>query len=247
MQKFIDIIKNDFRNYLQYHIIHTIVILSLLFSLTMAFLPTVDPLLMVYITVFVLPVIVLAISVFIENEEKTLFPLAICDCSSLEIILAKLISALLLLLLPLVLFVVIMYTVLNMNFNIFFFIMIYLLSSIMHIVIGTVLAIISKSSSIMSISYVAYIVIFSVMPIFYAEGLIPEVFQYVLIISPAYLSGVLFQEVIYGYAFSPDWLIILAVVLQIGYIASLTLFVVRPYFKTYLFYRINHKEDSLKS
>lgn len=247
MKKFIDIIKNDFRNYRQYRIIHTVVILSLLFSLTMAFIPSVDPLLMVYITVFVLPVIVLAISVYIENEEKTLFPLAICECTSLEIILAKLISALLMLLLPLLLFVVIMYTILNMNFNILLFILIYLLSSIMHIVIGTVLAIISKSSSIMSISYVAYIVIFSVMPIFYAEGLIPEVFQYILIISPAYLSGILFQEIIYGYAFSPDWLIILAVVLQIVYIGFLTFFVVRPYFKTYLFYRINHQGEDHRS
>jgi hypothetical protein len=80
------------------------------------------------------------------------------------------------------------------------------------------------------------------MPIFYQEGLIPEFFQYVLIVSPAYLSGVLFQEVVYGYVFSPNWLLVLAVVLQLAYIGLLSYFVVMPYFKSYLLMSVNKEE-----
>ena len=242
MNKIIPIIKNDFKNFKQYNILQTVVILSLLFAGTMIFIPTFDPLILIYITVFVLPVILLAISIYIENEEKTLFPLSMCECTSLEIILAKLLSATLLMIIPFILEILMMIFILNMNFSVILFVLVYLLSLVMHIVVGTVLAIISKSNSMMSLAYIAYIVIFSVMPIFYAEGLIPEAFQYVLVVSPAYLSGILFQEIIYGYTFSPDWLIILAVILQIVYITCLTLWIIKPYFKTYLFLRTSKGE-----
>lgn len=243
MNRFVQIVKNDFRNYLRYGVLQTVLILSVLFSVTMAFFPQVNPLILVYITVFVLPVIILSISIFIENEEKTLFPLAICECSALEIILAKLVSALLMLLIPMVLYVIVMFTFLNMSFSVWLFILTYLLSAVTHIIIGIVLAIISKSSNIMSISYIGYIVIFSVMPIFYQQGLIPEFFQYILIVSPAYLSGILFEQIIIGYIHTTDWLVIIAVVLQLIYIGIFTMLVIRPYFKSYLFYRIEEKGE----
>jgi ABC-type Na+ efflux pump permease subunit len=246
LNRFIQIVKNDFKNYLRYSVLQTVLIISVLFSVTMAFFPQINPLILVYITVFIIPVIILSISIYIENEEKTLFPLAMCECSSLEIILAKLVSSLLMLLIPMVLYIIIMFTVLHMNFSIILFILIYLLSAITHIIIGIVLAIISKSSHIMSISYIGYIVIFSVMPIFYQEGLIPEFFQYILIVSPAYLSGILFEQIIIGYIHTADWLIIIAVLLQFVYIGVFTMFVIRPYFKSYLFYRISEKGDQLE-
>jgi hypothetical protein len=209
----------------------------------MAFFPQINPLLLVYITVFILPVIILSISIYIESEEQTLFPLAICDCSTLEIILAKVLSALMILLIPMILYIIIMYTVLHMNFSIILFILIYLLSAIIHIIIGIVLAIISKSSQIMSISYVGYIVIFSVMPIFYQQGLIPDFFQYILIVSPAYLSGIVFEQIIVGYIHVADWLLVIAILLQLIYIGVFTMFVIRPYFKSYLLYRVNEKGE----
>ena len=245
LSRFIQIIKNDFKNYLRYSVLQTVLILSVLFSVSMAFFPQIDPLILVYITVFILPVIILSISIYIENEEKTLFPLAMCDCSALEIILAKVVSALLILLIPLILYIIIMFTVLHMSFNVLLFILIYLLSAVIHIIIGIVLAIISKSNHIMSISYIGYIVIFSVMPIFHQQGLIPEYFQYILIVSPAYLSGLLFEQIIIGYIHIADWLIILAILLQLIYIGVFTMFVIRPYFKSYLFYRINEKGERL--
>lgn len=243
MKRFGTIIKNDFKNFMQYNILQTIVIISILFALSMVFVTSIEPLIFIYVTVFILPVILLSVSIYIENEEKTLFPLAMCDCSSIEIILAKMTSAMLMMFIPFILYIIIMYAVLGMTFNFILFFLVYLLASAIHIVIGIVLAIISKSSQIMGVSYVAYIVIFSVMPIFYSEGLIPSFFQYVLIVSPAYLSGLLFQEVMFVFSNVSTILVILAIVLQIAYIGLLTYFVIRPYFKSYLFFRVSEKGD----
>lgn len=242
MERFIHLLKNDFKNFIKYNILQIILVLSFLFAAIMAFFPRFDPLIIVYITVFIIPVVVFSTSVFIENEEKTLFPLALGKCSSFTIIASKLLSSLILLLIPYVFYTIVMIFIHHMNYNVFLFALVYILSAVMHITIGIVLAMTSKSTSIMSISYVAYIVIFSVMPIFYSEGLIPSFFQYVLIVSPAYLSGILFQEVIYGYAFSPVYLVVLAVVLQFVYVFLLTYFVARPYFKSYLLYRLTKGE-----
>ena len=120
----------------------------------MAFFPQINPLILVYITVFILPVVILSISIYIESEEERLFPLAVCDCSSIEIILAKLVSALLMLLIPLVLYIIVMFTVLHMNYSVLLFILVYLLSATVHILIGFVLAITSKSSHIMLYCYI---------------------------------------------------------------------------------------------
>jgi len=246
MKKFIEIVKSDFRYYYKFGIIQTVVILSVLFAGLMAFFAQIDVLIIIYITVFVLPVIIFAISFFLESEEKSLLPLAICDCPSMVPILAKMTSAILLLLIPFILDSLVMTFILNIDFNVFLFLLVYLLAVIMHVTIGTVLAIISKSNSIMSASYIAYIVIFSLIPIFYTQGLIPVAFQYVMVISPAYLSGILFQEIYFGYAYSPEWLIVLAIVLQFIYIFGLTYFIIRPYFKSYLLYTMDKDEKRLR-
>jgi len=58
--------------------------------------------------------------------------------------------------------------------------------------------------------------------------------EYFLIISPAFLSGVLFENIVFGYLFSDLLLVILAVSLQFVYLFLLIYFVVRPFFKKYL-------------
>jgi len=241
MKNFGSILINDFKNFKKYNILQIVLMLSVLFASIMAFFTQINPLLLIYVTVFILPVVTFAISMFIEAEERTVLPLAVCECSTYEIILSKIVSSLVLLLIPFILYTLVMVFVLHMTYSIILFLLIYILSAVMHIIIGLVLAIISKSSSLMSMSYVGYIVIFSLMPIFYSQGLIPTFFQYVLIVSPAYLSGVLFEEIIYGYIFSPDWLLIIAVLLQIFYMVALSFFVARPYFKTYLLFTIEQE------
>ncbi len=243
MTNFLTILKNDFNNYIKYNILHIVIAISVIFAGAMAFVTNIDAMIFIYITVFILPTIIFSISIYIEKEEQTLLPLAIAKCSSLEIILSKVTSAMLLLLIPFVLYSLVMVFVLNMTINILLFFLVYVLGSIMHIIIGLVLALISKSTQIMSISYIGYIVLFALIPFFYANNLIPKVFQYILVISPAYLSGILFQEIYYGYAFSSTFMIIIAVILQVLYIGLLTYFVVRPYFKSYLLYAVEKNNE----
>jgi hypothetical protein len=54
----VEVDKNDFQNYMQYSILKIVLVLSILFAAAMAFLPNIDPLLFVYVTVFILPVII---------------------------------------------------------------------------------------------------------------------------------------------------------------------------------------------
>lgn len=246
MTNFLTILKNDFNNYLKYNILQIVIAISIVFAGAMAFIPGINALIFIYITVFILPVIVFSISIFIEKEERTLIPLAVSKCSSIELIIPKLVSALILLLVPYILYSLVMAFVLHMSINILLFFLIYVLGATMHIIVGIVLAMISKSTQIMSITYIGYIVLFSLIPFFYADNLIPQVFQYMLVISPAYLSGVLFQEIYYGYAFSSTLLIVLSIILQFVYIGVLTIFAVRPYFKSYLLYTVKEEQKRRK-
>ncbi len=244
MNKFVAIIKNDYKYYIKYNILQTVVIISMLFAGVMAFFPRIDALMFIYVTTFILPVVLFSINIFIEKEERTLLPLVAWDYPTLMIILAKTLSALTLLMIPFVFYILVMYLVYHMTINIFLFLLVYILAVIIHVIIGTALAIISKSSSLMSLSYLGYIVVFSLVPIFYTSGLIPDSLEFVMVISPAYLSGVLFQEIYYGYSYSEVGLIVLSIVLQLIYIGALTFFVIRPYFKTYLLLQIK-KGDSV--
>jgi len=112
--------------------------------------------------------------------------------------------------------------------------LVYIMGVIVHIIIGLSLSIIAKTSAILSLSYIGYIVIFSLLPILYSNGIIPSSFQYYLIISPAFLSGVLIDYIVSD-ALNPQlWLIITSVVLQVVYTCLFVRFVISPFFKQYL-------------
>ncbi len=234
MENIKKIFLNDFRNFLQFQILQFMLVLSLLLAGVMAFLPQIDAMTIVYVSVFIIPVIIFAISLYIENTERKLLPCLKGGCTPFEIIMAKLLSALVLNLIPMVLFILVMFFIRNMHFSVILFILVYLLSAVIHILVGLSLAIIAKSGFVMSVSYIGYIVLFSLVPIFYANNLIPSFFQYVMIVSPAYLCGVLFQNITYGYIFSATWLLVLSVLLPFLYMFLLSRFIVKPYFQSYL-------------
>ncbi|MFA7144456.1 MAG: hypothetical protein WC088_04245, partial [Candidatus Izemoplasmatales bacterium] len=122
----------------------------------------------------------------------------------------------------------------SIHINYFFLFLVYVMGVIVHIIIGLSLSIIAKTSRILSLSYLGYIVVFSLLPILYSNGIIPEAFQYYLIISPAYLSGVLIDYIIFDTLNPELWLIILSIVLQIIYAIVLIRFVIMPFFKQYV-------------
>ncbi|MFA5006859.1 MAG: hypothetical protein WC509_05300 [Candidatus Izemoplasmatales bacterium] len=230
---FINLVLSDLKRLWSYRIILFIAILSLVFSFAIALFPMIDPTNFIYVSIFILPVVVFSISLFIDREEGTLLPFVFSPLKSAYLVFSKIVSAFVVMTIPIVFFIAALaFARYDINFGLLF--LAYSLGMALHILIGLSLSIISKTSAILSLSYIGYIVIFSLTAILYSNGIIPLRFQYYLIISPAFLSGVLVDNIVAGTAYSEVWLIALAVGLQIVYGALLALFIVVPYFKHYV-------------
>jgi len=233
MKNFFHLVWSDLKRLWSYRIILFIMVLTFLFSLAIMLFPMIDPSNFIYISIFILPVIVFSISLFIDREEGTLMPFVFSPMKSGYLVYSKVISALAVQTIPIVFFMVAM-GIAGLRFNFLLLFLAYILGALLHILIGLSLSIISKTSAVLSVSYVAYIIVFSLTAILYSNGIIPLRFQYYLTISPAFLSGVLIDNIVAGSAYSETWLIVLAVGLQLAYAALLTIFIIVPYFKQYI-------------
>ena len=231
MKNFKAVFRNDWCNLFKYRIFHMIIIVSIIFALAMGFFPEINPLLFVYLSLFIIPVIIHSITLFIEQEEDTLFPISEEKRRIYQVLPAKLLSAITLQLIPLFLYILIFIFVLHVNFSIILFVLNYVLSISLHMIIAFSITILAKSHISMSLSYIVYIIIFSLIPFIYLMNLLPEGLDYVFIFSPAYLAHVLFDNITFGYLFSDKLLIILAIFLQVIIACILILLVIVPYYR----------------
>ncbi|MGD9761688.1 MAG: hypothetical protein AB7U52_04620 [Candidatus Izemoplasmatales bacterium] len=234
MKNYLKIIRNDFINFNKYRILHMTVIVSLVFALAMGFFPTIEPLLFVYISIFVLPIIIHSITLFIENEENAVLPYSLTKNKLHEIILAKISSSLLMQLIPLVFYLIVIVFVLNVNFSILLFILTYVVGVTLHIIIGFSITILAKNYQAMVIMYVGYIILFSFVAFINLMNLIPDSISYLFIFSPGYLVSVLFSNITFGYLYSSLLLIILSASLLLIYTGLLLFLLVKPYYKKLL-------------
>ena len=178
MKKFLELLKIDFIYYAKYHFISIITVVSLLFGLTIGLTNFLPPMIYIYISVFVIPVLTFSVSLFIEQQQRS---------NRIEIkksppgiyTLGKIVSATLLQFIPMITYLIVLIFVLNYQFNVFSFILVYLLGSAMHIMIGLSLSIIAKTSFALSMSYIVYLIIFSIIPIFYSVDMIPSNINYI--------------------------------------------------------------------
>lgn len=240
LKDFLVLVWDDIKRLNTYNIILFVGVLSFLFTMFILFLPIFDSTNFLYISIFVLPVIIFSISMFIEREENTILPLITSSVSGLKIVMVKVVAAVVIELIPFFAFVLAMLIGRDSNFqndvniNYFSLLLVYIMGVIVHIIIGLSLSIIAKTSAILSLSYITYIIVFSLLPILYSNGIIPHSFQYYLIVSPAFLSGVLIDYIVSD-ALNPEiWLIVTSVILQIVYTVVLIRFVINPFFKQYL-------------
>ncbi|MFA5741913.1 MAG: hypothetical protein WC874_03435, partial [Candidatus Izemoplasmatales bacterium] len=93
MKDFFPLVWHDIKRLYNYRIIHFVVVLTFLFSMTIWFLPQFGSANFLYISIFVLPVIIFSISMFIEREEKTFVPLITSQTDTLKIVAAKILAA----------------------------------------------------------------------------------------------------------------------------------------------------------
>lgn len=234
MKKVMEICKNDLKNYINYRMFHMILIVSVVFALAMGFFDQMNYLLFIYISIFIFPVIMHSIMLFIEREENTYLPKSLCNSKLYEVIIAKYLSSLILNLIPFILYSVILFFVLNANFSFFLFLLVYILGLLVHIAIGYGIAILSKNHIKMLAMYVAYIVICSFVPFISLMNYIPDKLDYFFIFSPAYLSAILLENVSFGYLFSDVLLIIISVVLQVAVVVALLWFAIIPFYKEHV-------------
>ena len=234
MKSFFKYLYNDLKYLYEYRIVLFVTILTFVFAMAMAIFPDMEKSNLIYFNIFILPVIIFSISMFIGREEHTLLPLNSNDLKPIVIVFIKIISAAIVELIPITAFTIVMrYT--DFETNYFLLYLVYMLGAIVHIIIALSLTIISKKSSTLTLNYLVYIVVFSASAILFSNGLIPLSAQYFMLISPAYLSAVLVDNIMAVSSYSESWLLISAVALQFIYGFLLVWFVVRPFYKLYLF------------
>ena len=234
MKSVLQYIYQDYKRLFQARIIQMVFIISFIFGMMIVIFPTFDPANVFYLSVFILPVIVFAISMYIEKEEQAIYPIAYSKQDAIKMVLSKIASSLSLMLLPVLFFFLVIAVTASTNIQYVLLFIAYVVGALLHILIGLFISMASKTTKVLAASYITYVLVFSITPILYANGIIPYSMQYIMIISPAFLSGILIENILAGVWYSQPWLLILAGVLQIVYIFLLYVFAVRPHFLKYL-------------
>lgn len=228
------LLKADFKKMYEYKLLHILTAVSILLAAFMAFFDRIVVANYIYISMFIIPVIMFSMLLFIEKEDQEVVPSKKSEYCTRDIVLSKIISSLAFQLIPLFLYLIVMISVYHLEISYILFILAFLLGSLLHILIGLSLSIISKTNHILSLSYLTYIIFFSSLPIFYSSGLIPSQFEYAMMVSPAYLSGILIDDVLASGSLESIFIIITSVILQISYSFLLSYYVVKPFVKGYL-------------
>ncbi len=229
MKSFLQELRHVLRRMLDYQIVQITMVLSVVFAVLMAVFPVIDPLNFVSLSLFIMPVILFSIATFLYRDDDPVK----CEHPSKHpvrcSVVAQLVASVLIHTLPFIIYTTIL-VARGHHFNIILLFLSFSAAALLHTLIGMVLAITSKTSRQVAYSYLVYILVFSLSPILYINGIIPYSMQYVMLISPAYVSGLLIDNVLAGAQYSSDWLVWLAIVFELGGIFLLIRFAVVPFF-----------------
>ncbi|MFA7560914.1 MAG: hypothetical protein WCY80_02280 [Candidatus Izemoplasmatales bacterium] len=217
MKKLLNLIWKDFLFFIEYRLFYMILLLSLLFGFIIGFFPIVNPLFFIFLSLYIIPVITYSIKHYIDKEEYALSETK----KTTENIIVKTVSSFMLNIIPLIIYIIVLVFVLHVRINYFLFILVYFLGSIIHILIGFIIAERAKTIISLSLTYTVYILFFSLIPFLFLYNFMPEIFNYILIFSPAYLNSVLLFNIQIGYIFSDVTLIVISLVLQFLLIVAL--------------------------
>jgi len=227
----IKIIRNDLINFYKYRILHMLIIVSIIFAVATGIFPTIDKLLFIYMSLFILPVITHSILLFIEKEDETLIIKEENDLNLFKLVCGKMASSLILQLIPMVLYLIVIGFVLQADISYILFILVYLLSVFIHILIGQALTILSNNHVKMMLMYIGYIVIFSILPFLALMNVITVNLTYFFMFSPAFLSHILLTNITLGTTYFTSLQVVLSVILLILMSVAIILFIIRPFYK----------------
>lgn len=229
MKQWLCFLKEELTMFYRSRILTMIVIISLVFSVAMAIFDGIDPSNYLYVSAFVVPVVLFAVSMELHKSPDPDCPYTIKQ-QTLYKISVKVVASLLIQLIPFLFYCLVFVLALHVHINYFLLLLAYLLASTMHVLIGISLAIISRKDHILTFAYIVYLVAFSSLPILYSNGMVPISFQYYLVYSPAFLSSVLFDNILSGAMYSSVWFILICISLLVAYSILLIRFVIIPFF-----------------
>ncbi|MDY0023915.1 MAG: hypothetical protein RBR66_03190 [Candidatus Izemoplasmatales bacterium] len=227
----IKIIKNDLINFYKYRILYMVIIVSIIFAVATGIFPTIDKLLFIYMSLFILPVITHSILLFIEKEDETLIIKEENNLTLLKLVCSKMASSLILQLIPLVLYLIVIGFVLQADISYILFILVYLLSIFIHILIGQSITILANNHVKMMLMYIGYIIIFSLLPFLALMNVITVNLSYFFMYSPALLTHILLTNITLGTTYFSNLQVILSVILLVLMSIALIIFIIKPFYK----------------
>lgn len=228
MKRFWNEVVHDLKRMIDYQVLQITLVLSLVFAAMMALMPSIDAIHFFSLSLFIVPIIMFSIATFLRKEELTEEGVP-CSVKLAAFHLGShAVSALIVETIPFVLYGLVMVLFRSSAFSFPLYVLAYFSGAFLHVLIAMYLALTSQTLRQLALGYIVYVLVFSMTPILYANGIIPYLFQYWMLISPAYVSGLLLDNVLTGIQFSSDWLIALSAVIQVSGILLLFRFALIP-------------------
>jgi|LGOV01.1.fsa_nt_gb fluoroquinolone transport system permease protein len=223
--------KEDVKRLAKYNILQISVVLAFVYAVIIYFTSAAEAAqivpLLVFVDVTMMSIIMLGASLFFEKQEGSLKSVMVSPVSLLEVIIVKVMSAVLLSLITGAILSAVAILVHGASINIAILLLYATLGATAHIMIGFALVIISKDFNTLLVNYIFYVFIFTLPALFFAIGLIPESLNYLLYISPSYMTQMLINTS------TGSVITIWEKILGIAYLISVTVVL----FKTFVYRR----------
>lgn len=214
MKAFGSEVVRDLKRMFDYQVLQITLVLSIVFASMMALLREIDVVHFISLSVFVVPVIMFSIATFLRKEDRAEEQSRLACARPWQLLGVHTVSALIVETIPFLLYSIVLLFVRGVPFSYPLYFLTYYSGATLHVLIASYLAMTSKTMRQLAYGYIVYVLVFSMTPILYANGIIPFAFQYWMLVSPAYVSGLLVDNVLTGVQFSSTWLIVLAACLQ---------------------------------
>lgn len=179
----------------KYNILQISLALAVLYGVILYF---VDPLeaqvlaiLLIFVDVTMMSIIMLGASLFFERQEGSLKSVMVAPISLKQIIVVKAMSAVVLSLITAAVLGAMVVLVHGVYLHFGLLLLYVCLGAGAHIMIGFMLVILSRDFNALLVNYMGFVIVFTLPVLFLATGLIPANFEFLVYLSPSYMTQIL--------------------------------------------------------
>ncbi len=214
--------KGEVHRSVKYKILPVGVIFSFLWLVLIFFLKddseaviTIVPLL-IYMDTTIMSIMLVGASLFFEKSEGSVVTLFVTPTSTMQILISKIISAGITGVVSGIIVGVGALLITDVELMLLPLLLAVFVITMAHSAIGLTLAILAKDFPNLLVKMMIYMLIFAILPILAIDGLLPKVFDYILIISPSHCASILLQA-----AFTnTDWYMVLISIIWIIFVPT---------------------------